>query len=39
MAGQIAGLLTREQSAAEIIREITAEAEELLGGVAAKWVE
>lgn len=38
MAGQIAGLLTREESAAEIIREITAEAEELLKG-AAKWVE
>lgn len=38
MAGQIAGLLTREQSAAEIIGEITAEAEEILKG-AARWVE
>ncbi len=38
MAGQCAGLVNKEQSAAEIIREITKEAEELLqGGV--KWVK
>lgn len=38
MAGQSAGLVNKEQSAAEIIKEITQEAEELLtGGV--KWVK
>lgn len=37
LAGQISGLVKREQSAAEIIEEISAEAEELLKG-AVKWV-
>ena len=37
MAGQIAGLLSREQPAAEIIREIFEEAGALLKG-AARWV-
>ena len=37
MCGQIAGLIHKEQPAAEIIREMFAEAEELLKG-AAKWV-
>ena len=37
MCGQIAGLVNREQPAAEIIREMFAQAEELLKG-AAQWV-
>lgn len=37
MAGQCAGLVTRRQPAAEIIRELAAEAEALLGG-GAKWL-
>ena len=37
LAGQIAGLVGKEQPAAEIIRELCSEAEELLKG-AAKWV-
>ncbi|MDR1603439.1 MAG: nitronate monooxygenase [Gracilibacteraceae bacterium] len=37
LAGQIAGLVQKEQTAAEIIREIFAEAEELLNG-AGRWV-
>lgn len=37
MAGQSAGLVTKEQSAGEIIVEITKEAELLLGG--GKWVK
>lgn len=36
MAGQSAGLVNKEQSASEIIREITKEAEELLAG-GVKW--
>ena len=38
MAGQIAGMVKKEQPAAEIVREIAAEAEALLKG-AAKWVK
>ena len=37
MAGQIAGMVNKEQPAAEIISEMFAEAEEVLKG-AAKWV-
>ncbi len=37
LAGQIAGMITREQPAAEIIQEVCAEAETALNG-AAKWV-
>ena len=37
LAGQISGLVKKEQPAAEIIEEIFAEAEEILKG-AAKWV-
>ena len=37
MCGQIAGLVNKEQRAAEIIREMFAQAEELLKG-AAQWV-
>ena len=37
LAGQIAGLVKREQPAAEIIAELVAEAEQILGG-ASKWV-
>ena len=37
MAGQIAGLVKKEQSAKEIIEELFAEAEQLLNG-ASKWV-
>ena len=37
MCGQIAGLVNKEQPAAEIIREMFAQAEELLKG-AAQWV-
>jgi len=38
MAGQIAGLVKKEQSSKEIIEEIFAEAEKVLGG-ASKWVK
>lgn len=38
LAGQIAGMLNREQPAAEIIEEIFKEAEQVLGG-ASKWVK
>jgi enoyl-[acyl-carrier protein] reductase II len=38
MAGQISGMLQKEQPAAEIIREIAEEAEVLLKG-AAKWAK
>ena len=38
LAGQIAAMVTREQPAAEIIREVMAEAEPLLVG-GAKWVK
>lgn len=38
LAGQAAGMVRKRQSAAEIIREIFGEAEDLLGG-AAKWVK
>ncbi len=38
LAGQIAGMVNKEQPAAEIIREICQEAEPLLKG-AAKWVK
>ena len=38
MAGQIAGMVKKEQPAAEIVQEIAAEAEALLKG-AAKWVK
>jgi enoyl-[acyl-carrier protein] reductase II len=38
MAGQIAGMVHKEQSAAEMIREIFEEAEEILGGV-QKWLK
>lgn len=37
LAGQIAGMVNKEQPAAEIIKEMFAEAEEVLKG-AAKWV-
>ncbi|MDR1960662.1 MAG: nitronate monooxygenase [Gracilibacteraceae bacterium] len=37
LAGQIAGLVQKEQTAAEIIREIFAEAEEILNG-ATQWL-
>ena len=37
LAGEIAGMVSREQPAAEIIREIFAEAEQVLQG-ATKWV-
>lgn len=37
LAGQIAGLVKKEQPAAEIIREIFEETETLLGG-ACKWI-
>lgn len=37
LAGQISGMVTKEQPAAEIIREMFEEAEEVLKG-AAKWV-
>ena len=37
-AGQIAGMVKKEQPAAEIVQEIAAEAEALLKG-AAKWVK
>ncbi|MDD6188368.1 MAG: enoyl-[acyl-carrier-protein] reductase FabK [Clostridiales bacterium] len=37
LAGQIAGMVTREQPAADIVREIVEEAEVILKG-AAKWV-
>lgn len=38
MAGQIAALVTKEQPAAEIIREMFGEAETILGG-AGKWIK
>ncbi len=38
LAGQIAGMVKKRQSAAEIISEIFGEAETLLGG-AAKWIK
>ena len=38
MCGQIAGLVKKEQPAAEIIREMFTEAEALLKG-AAQWVK
>ena len=38
LAGQIAGMVTKEQPAAEMIKEMFTEAEELLGG-ASKWVK
>ncbi len=38
LCGQIAGLVKKEQPAAEIIREIFAEAEHVLGGT-GKWVK
>ncbi len=38
MAGQIAGLVKHEQPAAEIIQELFAQAEQVLGG-AAKWLK
>ena len=38
LAGQISGMVNKEQPAAEIIREIFDEAESLLGG-ASKWVK
>lgn len=38
LAGQIAGMVNKEQPAAEIITEIFTEAESVLGG-AAKWVK
>jgi enoyl-[acyl-carrier protein] reductase II len=38
LAGQIAGLVKKEQPAAEIIEEIFTQAEEILGG-ASKWVK
>ena len=38
LAGQIAGMVTREQPAAEIIKEIVEEAESVLEG-AARWVK
>ena len=38
MAGQIAGLVNKEQSSREIIQEMFAEAEDILKG-AAKWVK
>lgn len=38
LAGQIAGMVNREQSAADIIKEIFTEAETILNG-AGKWVE
>jgi enoyl-[acyl-carrier protein] reductase II len=37
LAGQVAGMVTKKQPAAEIIREIFEEAEKVLGG-ASKWV-
>jgi len=37
LAGQAAGMVNREQPAAEILKEITEQAEALLRG-AAKWV-
>ena len=37
LAGQISGMVSKEQPAAEIIEEIFTQAEELLGG-ASKWV-
>ena len=38
MAGQIAGMMTKEQSCAEIIEELLCETEATLGG-ASKWVK
>lgn len=38
LAGQIAGMVEREQPAADIVREIVEEAEQILKG-AAKWVK
>ena len=38
LAGQISGMITKEQTAQEIVTEIFDEAEKLLGG-AAKWVK
>lgn len=38
MAGQIAGLVNKEQTAKEIIQEMFCEAEALLNG-ATKWVK
>lgn len=38
LAGQIAGLVKKEQTAAEILEEMMAEAETILGG-SAKWVK
>ena len=38
LAGEIAGMVNREQPAAEIIREIFAQAEQVLMG-ATKWVK
>ncbi|MBQ1517964.1 MAG: nitronate monooxygenase [Clostridia bacterium] len=38
LAGQISGMITKEQTAKEIVTEIFDEAEKLLGG-AAKWVK
>jgi enoyl-[acyl-carrier protein] reductase II len=38
LAGQAAGMVNKRQPAAEIIRELFAEAEEVLGG-ASKWVK
>lgn len=38
LAGQIAGLVKKEQTAAEIIEEMFTEAEQILGGT-AKWIQ
>ena len=38
LAGQVAGMIHREQPAAEIIREMFAQAEPILKG-ACQWVE
>lgn len=38
LAGQIAAMVTKEQPAADIIREMFEEAEQVLGG-AAKWLK
>ena len=38
LAGQISGMVKKEQPAAEIVKEVAEEAEALLKG-AAKWVK
>ena len=38
LAGQISGMLQKQQPAAEIVKEVAEKAEELLKG-AAKWVK